>query len=113
MNHFMLPETSGEQLREGDAAVVGKATRYGNYAMEHLINTILKNGGRRKNLEVKLFGGGQIISNMTDIGIKNIEFILDYVNTENITVSAQDLGGISTSKVMTSGFSFLILFRAT
>jgi len=100
MNHFMLPETLDERLRDGDAAVVGKATRYGNYAMEHLINTILQNGGRRKNLEVKLFGGGQIISNMTDIGIKNIDFILDYVNTENIEVSARDLGDIYPRRVL-------------
>ncbi len=100
MNHFMLPETSSEQLREGEAAVVGKATRYGNYAMEHLINTILQNGGRRKNLEIKLFGGGQIISKMTDIGIRNIDFILDYVNTENIEVSAQDLGNIYPRRVL-------------
>ena len=100
MNHFMLPETSGESLREGDAGVIGKATRYGNYAMEHLINTILQNGGRRKNLEIKLFGGGRIISNMTDIGTRNIEFVLGYVNTENLDVSAQDMGDIYPRRVL-------------
>ena len=47
MNHFMLPETTEERLLDGVESVVEIATRYGNFAMEHLINTILVNGGKR------------------------------------------------------------------
>lgn len=92
MNHFMLPETSKQKLQSGNEAVVGNAMRYGNYAMEHLINTILQNGGRRKNLEVKLFGGGKVIPTMGRVGEKNIEFALEYVDAEGLTLLSHDLG---------------------
>jgi chemotaxis protein CheD len=100
MNHFMLPETSADKLRQGNEAVVGNATRYGNYAMEHLINTILSNGGKRKNLEVKVFGGGKIIPTLTDVGIKNISFVLDYIDQEGLKLLSQDLGDIYPRKVI-------------
>jgi chemotaxis protein CheD len=99
MNHFMLPETSKHQLKTGQATIVGNATRYGNYAMEHLINTILSNGGKRKNLEVKLFGGGKIISTMGDVGNKNIEFVLEYI-AEALNLLTKDLGDIYPRKVV-------------
>jgi len=99
MNHFMLPQTSERRLNDGNEAVVGNATRYGNYAMEHLINTILERGGKRKNLEAKVFGGGKIIASMTNIGLKNIGFVLDYIDTEGIDLLAQDLGDIYPRKV--------------
>jgi chemotaxis protein CheD len=78
---------------------VGLATRYGNHAMEHLVNEILKNGGMRKNLEIKVFGGGKILSQMTDIGEKNIQFVLDYIQTEGLVLLNQDLGDIYPRKV--------------
>ncbi|MGR9052303.1 MAG: chemoreceptor glutamine deamidase CheD [Gammaproteobacteria bacterium] len=99
MNHFMLPETSKNRLVEGKEAVVGGAARYGNYAMEHLINTILTHGGKRRNLEVKLFGGGKIIPILSDVGLKNIDFILRYVETEGLALLAHDLGDIYPRKL--------------
>lgn len=99
MNHFMLPETTQSRLDEGRDSVVGIATRYGNYAMEHLINTILSHGGKRKNLEVKVFGGGKIIPTMGNVGLKNIDFVLDYIDTEGLTLLAKDLGDIYPRKV--------------
>lgn len=99
MNHFMLPETSEHRLQDGIQAVVGNSARYGNYAMEHLINTILEHGGKRKNLEVKVFGGGKIIPAMTGIGLNNIGFVLDYIDTEGLELLAQDLGDIYPRKV--------------
>ncbi|MDD5581261.1 MAG: chemoreceptor glutamine deamidase CheD [Methylobacter sp.] len=100
MNHFMLPETNADKLKQGNEAVVGNANRYGNYAMEHLINTILSNGGKRKNLEVKVFGGGKIIPTLTDVGIKNIEFVLSYIDAEGLKLISQDLGDIYPRKVV-------------
>lgn len=99
MNHFMLPETTQSRLESRGEAVIGKATRYGNYAMEHLINAILKNGGKRKNLEVKLFGGGKIIATLSDVGSRNIKFVLDYVDTEALNLISHDLGDIYPRKV--------------
>ncbi len=100
MNHFMLPETTKDKLKTGVESVVGNATRYGNYAMEHLINTILANGGKRKNLEVKLFGGAKVIANLGDVGLNNINFVLDYIDTEALFVISQDLGDIYPRKVL-------------
>jgi chemotaxis protein CheD len=68
--------------------------------MEHLINTILINGGKRKNLEVKVFGGGKIIPTLTDVGMKNIDFILDYIDTEGLPLLSQDLGDIYPRKII-------------
>ncbi|MBE0434326.1 MAG: chemoreceptor glutamine deamidase CheD [Methylomicrobium sp.] len=99
MNHFMLPETSTEQAKNADYSLLGSATRYGNYAMEHLINTILASGGKRKNLEVKVFGGGKIIPSLSDVGLRNIGFVLDYIDTEALNLLAQDLGDIYPRKV--------------
>jgi len=96
MNHFMLP-LRGEHA--GDSWM-SSATRYGSYAMEHLINDILKNGGNRANLEVKLTGGGQIMANMSDVGSGNIAFVLEYLQIENLDVIVQDLGDIYPRKVM-------------
>ena len=100
MNHFMLPITTSEKLKKGSEAIVGQATRYGNYAMEHLINTILSNGGKRKNLELKVFGGGKIIPTLTDVGIKNIDFVLDYIEQEGLNLLSHDLGDIYPRKII-------------
>ncbi len=100
MNHFMLPETNEHKLNAGLESVVGNATRYGNYAMEHLINMILAHGGKRKNLEVKLFGGGKIIPTLGDVGQKNINFSLEYIDTEALKLVSKDLGDIYPRKVI-------------
>lgn len=99
MNHFMLPQTSHERLENKAEAIVGTAFRYGNFAMEHLINTILQHGGKRKNLEVKLFGGSKIIATLGDVGQRNISFVLDYIDTESLNLVAQDLADIYPRKV--------------
>jgi chemotaxis protein CheD len=68
--------------------------------MEYLINNILRNGGERRYLEVKLFGGSKVIKRMSDVGQKNIDFILQYVESEALTVLAKDLGGNHPRKVV-------------
>ena len=96
MNHFMLPERSATS----PSTPLDAATRYGSYAMEHLINDIIKQGGNRERLEIKLTGGGQIISGMSDVGRRNIDFVIKYLQTENLNVLAQDLGDIYPRKVI-------------
>ncbi|WP_455203264.1 chemoreceptor glutamine deamidase CheD [Kaarinaea lacus] len=97
MNHFMLPSQNNESGWEKFG--IGVATRYGNFAMEHLINEILRNGGSRKNLEVKIIGGGKILAQMTDIGDKNIRFVQEYIRTEGLKLLSQDVGDIFPRKV--------------
>lgn len=93
MNHFMLPATE-------EANFLGAATRYGQWAMEYLINEVLKQGGRRERLEVKIFGGGQVLSNMTDIGKKNIDFARDYLQNEGLRIQSEDVGTVFPRKVL-------------
>src|SRR4051812_20226367 len=74
MNHFMLPEDNSVRSPGSNEAPM-LATRYGSYAMESLINDLLKLGARRGRLEIKIFGGGRVLSAMTDIGARNISFV--------------------------------------
>lgn len=97
MNHFMLPTIPGEEPAEWSAAGLGAATRYGNYAMEYLINEIMKNANNgciREHLEVKIFGGSQVIKAMADIGNRNILFVRDYLKMERMRVTVEDVGDI-------------------
>ena len=87
MNHFMLP-LDASQGESAWGAAVSAATRYGNVAMERLINDILKLGGRRQDLEIKLVGGGRVLSEMTnDVGARNIDFVREYVRDEGFRVA--------------------------
>jgi len=102
MNHFMLPLTDKEahEVDWGKRGMASDATRYGNFAMEHLINLILKNGGRRANLRAKVFGGGKVLKQMSDVGQKNIDFVLNYLEDENIQLEGSDLGSFYPRKVL-------------
>ena len=94
MNHFMLPKDNSVT-----DSIVSEAARYGNYAMEHLINDILHYGGERKNLEFKVFGGGKVLDMKMDIGKKNIKFVFEYLQTEHFSVLSEDVGDIYPRKV--------------
>lgn len=87
MNHFMLPDDGGR----GES--VGTSARYGTYAMEVLINHLLKLGARRHRLEAKVFGGGAVLASLSssNVGVRNAEFVLNYLKTEKIPVVAKDL----------------------
>lgn len=86
MNHFMLPDDGGRDA-------VGTSARYGTYAMEVLINHLLKLGARRQRLEAKVFGGGAVLASLasSNVGARNAEFVLNYLKTEKIPVVAKDL----------------------
>lgn len=95
MNHFMLPG-------RGDTSdPLSQSSRYGAYAMELLLNQVLKAGGARSRLEAKVFGGGSVLAGFytIDIGRRNTEFALDYLAAEGIPVVAQDLLGNYPRKV--------------
>ena len=100
MNHFMLPEDNSVGPNNWLDPAVGLATRYGSYAMESLINDLLKLGATRERLETKLFGGGRILTGMTDVGERNIGFIKSYMQLEGLRVAAEDMGGTQPRKVI-------------
>ncbi len=94
LNHFMLPEL-------GATATGLDSGRYGSYAMELLINELLKRGASRLTLEAKVFGGGAVISGMEslNVGERNTTFVLDYLKTERIPVVSMDVLDIYPRKV--------------
>ena len=98
MNHFMLPLNHEERPQWGSSEV-SAMTRYGNFAMEHLIHDILSNGGLKKNLEVKVFGGGRIMRGVTDVGKNNIQFIQRFLQDEGLNIAGHDWGGDTPRKV--------------
>ena len=89
MNHFMLPD--------GDDS----SARYGVFAMEVLINDILKAGGRRGSLEAKVFGGAAVIQGMTqlNVGKQNVAFVERFLNDERIPIVSKDVLDIYPRKV--------------
>jgi chemotaxis protein CheD len=99
MNHFMLPlDQSGGTSAWGEN-LVSSATRYGNVAMEHLINDIMRLGGQRSNLEFKVIGGGKVLDMALDVGGRNAQFVRDYLKTEGFLITAEDLGDSFARKV--------------
>lgn len=101
MNHFMLPEPShpeSESFWGSNPAT--RESRYGSWAMEYLINGILKRGGQKEHLEVKVFGGGQMIAAMSDVGQRNILFAFNYLSNEGLDIKSSDVGDVFARKVL-------------
>ncbi|MCB4812300.1 chemoreceptor glutamine deamidase CheD [Methylovorus menthalis] len=97
MNHFMLPD-GGSADKDNPAS---ESMRYGAYAMEVLINQLLRNGARRENLEAKIFGGGNVLRSFTsmNVGERNALFVRQFLKDENIKVTGEDLNDIFPRKV--------------
>ena len=94
MNHFMLPEPT-EVAHDS----WGESTRYGSYAMESLINEILKRGGLKSRLEIKLFGAWKIYEGNIDVGAKNAMWVIGYLKSEGLGTVNTDLGDVCPRKV--------------
>lgn len=69
--------------------------------MELLINEMLKGGARRENLQAKIFGGGQVMHSFTtmNVGERNTQFVIDYLQTERIPIVSKDVLDIYPRKV--------------
>ena len=96
MNHFMLPRSE-----QDPANPISMSARYGTFAMEILINQLLKMGARRENIEAKVFGGGNVLRGFTvnSIGEANANFVTEYLHNERIKIVAEDLLGVNPRKL--------------
>lgn len=90
MNHFMLP-----------LSVLGSppSARYGEHAMDILVDSLLAAGCRLEDLEAKVFGAGRVLGAVTDIGRRNAEFALQYLAERKIHVTAYDVGDVHPRKI--------------
>ena len=95
MNHILLPGKPDLRAHDGSA-------RYGVNAMELLIGRMQKEGGRRKNLVAKVFGGANVLDGLEKSfspGIRNSTFAMDFLEMENIPVTGHDLGGYNARRI--------------
>ena len=108
MNHFLLPNDGS-----GQDNLLSESARYGAYAMEILINHLIKLGARREHLEAKVFGGGNVLKGFTtiNVGERNAEFVMEYLKLERIPVVAQDLLDVYPRKVYFFPDSGQVLIR--
>ena len=96
MNHFMLPRSERDP-----SSPVSMSARYGTFAMEILINQLIKMGGQRASMEAKVFGGGNVLRGFTtnNIGESNADFVLEYLRNEGIRITAEDMLGVHPRKI--------------
>ncbi|BBP01227.1 chemoreceptor glutamine deamidase CheD [Sulfuriferula nivalis] len=96
MNHFMLPDAGMPMNNSASPSM-----RYGVHAMDILIEKLLQAGAKRENLEAKVFGGGNVLQGFgtMNVGERNAEFVLNYLDAAKIPVASQDLNGAHPRKV--------------
>lgn len=95
MNHFLLPDDNGKANSKDSYSA-----RYGCWAMEHLINDMIKYGAERKHMEFKYFGASRLLKmKSVDVAGKNIAFIENFMKEEGIRVRSKDVGGSSPRKI--------------
>ncbi len=90
MNHILVPSVVMSDLGARGA---------GACAMETLINTLLKKGAQKTRLEAKVFGGASIIAGLSDVGLRNSEFVFEYLQVEGISCLSQSVGGTMARQV--------------
>lgn len=115
MNHFLLPIQSHwtsppvhDKNPSHDTGPVGPNARYGAHAIELLINACLNLGAKKKRLQASVFGGASVLNNVSNIGVSNIDFALQYLAKERITVIRTEVGGRLPQRVLFSGPSGVI-----
>lgn len=94
LNHFMLPEDMGHAWGGADSSL-----RYGTFAMERLINEIVRTGCPRERLEIKVFGGAVLQSSHALIGSQNSDFVRRFLGKEGLEIQGEDLGGPNARRI--------------
>ena len=87
INHFMLPLWNGQGLA---------SPKYGNIAIEKLLEKMIFLGCQKTNIKAKVFGGGEVIETQIqqfNIGARNIKLALDMLDEMGIPVVGQSVGG--------------------
>ncbi|NNF23950.1 MAG: chemotaxis protein CheD [Rhodobacteraceae bacterium] len=100
MNHILLPE-----LDKTGSEPVDRSARIGAYAMETLINALIRKGALKGRMGAKVFGGASIVKGLSDIGERNANFAMNYLKAESIGCDAKSLGGSRARQVRFWPFS--------
>ena len=95
MNHFMLPDGADPENPT--------STRYGVNAMELLISHLMKLGAERRRFQAKVFGGGHVLKireSLDGVPQRNIDFVRQFLEIEQIPVVREDVGGYQPRRVL-------------
>ena len=92
MNHFLLPDTVNEVSG-------GEHRRYGVHLMELLLNELYKRGARRETIEIKVFGGANVVKGLSDIGAQNVAFAKQFLASEELKYAGGHVGGDKARRV--------------
>lgn len=103
INHFMLPLWNGIELA---------SPKYGNIAIEKLIEKLNSLGSKTSQLEAKIFGGANQVSTILNIGERNILVAKQLLSEHKIPIKAENVGGTKGRKIIfeTSTGSVLMKF---
>ena len=95
MNHFMVPGDAEELSNNNQEELL----RLGIYSLPYLFEQLYSLGAQKNSLEVKVFGGGAIISTTGDVGKANIDFAMQYIRSNELNLVSYDVGGKLPRKV--------------
>lgn len=87
MCHYMLPLWNGDGLA---------SPKYGNIAIEKLLDKMINFGSKKHNIKAKIFGGGEVIETKNpqfNIGQRNISLAKDILAEANIPIVSSSVGG--------------------
>jgi chemotaxis protein CheD len=105
MNHYMLPLWNGQGLA---------SPRYGNIAIERLLNKMYALGSNKVNLRAKIFGGGEVITTniaQFHIGERNIKLAYEILDDEKIQIIGSSVGGQNGRKIIFNTFTGEVMQR--
>ncbi|MFQ3574679.1 MAG: chemotaxis protein CheD [Thermodesulfovibrionales bacterium] len=94
INHYMLALWNGEGL---------PSPRYGNIAIEKLVERLIDLGASPNRLKAKVFGGAAVLqgsSGLMGVGERNIIVAEDMLSDLNIPIVSKDVGGTLGRKII-------------
>ncbi len=105
INHFMLPFWNGNGLA---------SPKYGNIAIEKLLEKMQSMGSRVEDLQAKVFGGGEVVETKTDhfrIGARNVEMAEKLLKENKIKIVGRSLGGKQGRKLRYNTSTGVVLMK--
>ncbi|MFA6401938.1 MAG: chemotaxis protein CheD [Salinivirgaceae bacterium] len=105
INHYMLPFWNGTGLA---------SPKYGNIAIQKLVEKMLAIGAQKENLQAKIFGGGEVIqtkSNHFKIGERNIEIAEKTLAEMRIKITGKSIGGKQGRKIRFNTETGVVLMK--
>lgn len=88
MNHYLLPHRAG---------AAETSPRFGNVALEQLVDELVRLGGRFSQLQAKVFGGASVLApprpGAEPLGEQNVRVARSLLGAAGIPIVAEDTGG--------------------